>query len=1561
MVLEELEERYEEFCQPLREQGIPLPSFTMLLALLALLILLIFIWLAKPFEPKTIDMEVLVLNGNSPVWRAKVQAFDSKMSALSEGFTGSDGRIILAAIPRKNILLRAGKAGVGEYEGEISETPAKKTVQLGSGANASVNKSVEILLAVSDESTQKPIGAAAISYTFQDEPGKKFKVVTDLQGKAKLSVPQKKAVSMVIEHAEYDTKALSVKAAEAGKVFQVKLRKKLPGASPNPSAIFAYGTLRVSAKDGSGKSINPLIELYDAATSSLLDSKIALDGKASFPNLLTGFSYYVKARLLGYLEYDGSLSPAQIGKKNEIEIVMRKDSSSVGPTGAKMTVITMDEEGSQVPARVAVVSGEAILLERSSQGRVEFDLAQLSSLPSLKFIASGEGRLLGITEEYLGSELPREITIVLPLATPENSAALKVITKDRKGALVQGAIVKIYSEALGFITAAASDGEGAVKFTLEKGVNYAIVSEYGGQKGVASAILTEDKELTIFLGGAVETIKLAGVNALSGEEVEATFEVIYGNETFDSCTGSHCSAFAKTLEETEIRAQAEGYFERSTLVKPSGEGKEIQIGLVPLEIKDAFVKYEGIYDQLGREAQEVEAGKAYSAKIIIAMPGADKIGAYFRAGSGVSAANDIAYISGFAAPAGGVAIKGKTYSPSSKCAEEGGTESKWMNVEFAGLQTAEVNFKFVMRASAQKEDDLPFYFMGFAAKEEKYFRVPQDDALGLSQRTAMIDWCHAKTSEGAIPIRKSSQYTCTSVGCLSLTLEQAGLEGSQNFQARSALNCKQDPLAANSCNSALLKVKAKFAPNDPSRDFDLEVGQEKGKVQFQSGVVNSQAANVLGGSRASAPLTGASEYFATFQTIPEGIGDERITVTVTESSGVDSVAKSASFQIFGGCANGLKDCGGGVCSQICIKDPFEGDEEEVIDPPTCEDGWSFCNDGVCRPSCEIPKGDLPKDVKINVRNGTIEVTDGETGKKLEKITMQIDQFVPVDEITINFSGGSSGCTPLYAVISENTAACYSIDNGHLVFRGGDLSADCGLRSIGDSGQGDKSAKLRIGCLSSNELVTDIPIEVSFKPIPLKSIQFQPASFSGSSAKIFHIINEKQVPKDYTLAGIHASFEYADAFTYAWGGGGTLELKDQGTVVADLEGEKADSYFPDIDSQGGRTNSCHDYVCCSGKWCTTTAASQAFLLFKDAAKKTADASAFRRGAGNNFLMEKVIGRPFTFSTVIRLLENAKLPSEIAPEDSPTKYGCKEGNPRIYVVQASSVDGKVWSYTARIARLYKLFYIDPPEDGCKDGALTPALPQTTTHAYSSAGKYIALCNFLRARKNCVESEADSSLASQEQVEKKRQMTPIPIPSSFWTAYVARASVCNIPGGQAHPHLDLPGVLPFPRWTSMVCITTVGAACIPKRSYVDTFTMENQMFAIVHIGISESCMPDFLGTGIVAGTFYGTYEYPEYSKYANAAAGLASSAIIGDFDTCAVLYAASQAVPDEKQLEGSAAICSMYSQMKANGYNFLRSVKAAGKTAASSAASEYVDDPADTSSGTPDGGADITNTYA
>ncbi|MEK6843044.1 MAG: hypothetical protein AABY04_01015, partial [Candidatus Micrarchaeota archaeon] len=1024
-----------------------------------------------------------------------------------------------------------------------------------------------------------------------------------------------------------------------------------------------------------------------------------------------------------------------------------------GSGDSKIKVSTINEEGEMVASKLIILKEGESVLEKSSKGTEEFERAQISGLESFSILAIANGKLPAQSEIYTPDTTPKEINLVMIDATDENSADLAINTMDKDGKSIENVAIKVYSDLKGiaYLGKIATD---KLAIKLEKGQNYRILGTIGGISGTTDVFLDGNKEVALFIGASVEHLQVSAIDAFTDEMLDATFYSIYNGKTFDTCYGEKCNLFAKTLQETSLRITALNYYDRETSLIPSSEGKPIEFALIPKSIDQTLVKFVGVFDSIGRKVLDLEAGEEYSAKFLVAGNSADKLGVQFRIGKETSAQNDVAYLKASSASVPAISkIYSGAFSQTSNCEDEASkiTEYKWMNLEFSADKPVEVAFSFKLKNNAERVSEIQMFYFGYAIKNGEYLRQPVDDELGSKEKIATKDKCKSKTNQIEFPVKKSGQFSCNALGCLSLLAEQDGISSFRDAQARSAKNCVSTAGLPNSCESANMKIQIVFAPNDPSKEFDFQIRQKDAKVKLTSFSLNSQQAKEIGLSSYGAPLTGEKEYSINLDSLPMEAGTERISISVQEATGDASISRNLDVKIYESCEDGMKKCGGNECSLICLGDYFDSgnDEEEIPDTPTCDEGKFYCSDGECRSSCSVPsENNFINEVKIDFVDGKLQVANS-------KIKMQIDSLLAADAIPIKFDGAGK-CTALFEIVAGSTKPCYSIENNVLVFRGNELSQTCPLKSIGDDAKGDNSAKLKVVCTAIGLNPLELPIEVSVKKLPFKAVQMLPKQISGSASKLFHIISQKQVPKDYTMEDLNIEFRNSDASSFAWSGAGTLELREEDTPVESITYSSSDTYFPNIDNQGGRTPACYDYGCCSSKWCTQPAASQAFTKFKTAATEAAKASVFRRG--NNYLQEKVLQRPFVFTTVMRLIQKANLPAGITVEDTPSRYGCLNENPKIYVVQASTEDGTNFEYRARIARLYKLNYVSS-EELCKNGDLTPELAQSSTHGYQSPGNYLPLCDFLKAKRSCVESETTSSLASQEQVATKKQMSPIP----------------------------------------------------------------------------------------------------------------------------------------------------------------------------------------------------------
>ncbi|MBI5224309.1 hypothetical protein HY989_00400 [Candidatus Micrarchaeota archaeon] len=1505
MAFEEIGDSYENFAQGLRESGINLPSLKVLIAIILGLVLVLALLVSlNPFQSKFRDVEISVKLEKKPVDKALLQILDLKGNILQEELTDETGIAIFKDLPNSGLKVKASKRGVFEKTKALPDMAKTFVINADEEKNQTSNASVEITLLVLDEASQKSLEGASITYTFSDDPKNTFKATTGKDGNALLNIPADKTMNLIVFHTNYDSKPATIAGSDSKRKFQIQLIKNnLPAPSVTPTVVFEYSTLRVSVKDTDGKILQSAVELYDAGIKSKISSKATIDGKASFPSLLSGSKFYLIVKASGYSDYDGSLSPFVIGKTNQIEIALKK-----GTANSKIKVSTIDEEGIAVASKLIIVKDEESVLEKSSRGSEEFDRAQLSGLESFSVLAIANGKLPAQSEIYTQDTAPKEINLVMIDATDENSADLAINTLDKDGKSIENVAIKIFSDLKGvvYLGKIASD---KLAIKLEKGQNYQILGSVGGVSGTAQVFLDGNKEVSLFVGASVEHLQVSAFDAFTDDPLDATFYSIYAGKTFDTCYGEKCNLFAKTLQETSLKITAMNYYDRETALLPSSEGKPIEFALIPKSIDQTLVKFVGIFNSIGRKVLDLEAGEEYSAKFLVAGDKADRLGMQFRIGKEASAQNDVAYLIGAASSVLAISkISSGVFSQASSCSDDSlqNKEYKWMNLEFGADKPVEVAFSFKLKNNAERVSEIQMYYFGYAIKNGEYLRQPVDDELGSKEKTAAKDKCKSKTNQIEFPIKKSGQFSCNALGCLSLLVEQDGISSFRDAQARSAKNCVTTAGQPNSCESANMKIQIVFAPNDPSKEFDFQIHQKDAKVKLTSFSLNSQPVKEIGLSSYGATLSGEKEYNIDFDSLPMEAGAERISISVQEATSDASIGRNLDLKIYESCEDGLKKCGGDLCSLICLGDYFDSgnDEEEIPPAPTCDEGKFYCSDGECRSSCLVPsENNFASEVKIDLVDGKLQVANS-------KIKMQIDSLLPADAIPIKFDGAGK-CTALYEIVAGSTKPCYSIENNVLVFRGSELSQNCPLKSVGDNALGDNSAKLKVVCTAVGLNPIELPIEVSVKKLPFKAVSMLPRQISGSASKLFHIISQKQVPKDYTMEDLQIEFQNSDASSFAWSGAGTLELREEDTPVESITYSSSDTYFPSIDNQGGRTPACYDYGCCSSKWCTQPAASQAFAKFKTAAAEAAKASVFRRG--NNYLQEKVLQKPFVFTTVMRLIQNANLPSGITVEDTASRYGCLNENPKIYVVQASTEDGINFEYRARIARLYKLNYVSS-EELCKNGDLTPELAQSSTHGYQSPGNYLPLCDFLKSDKKCVQNEQHASFASIEQAATKKQLMPSYAVSTFWRINVFKQFA---PPGGTLVDMDLPDWRVF-RFATMTCpagsVGGEGCWCTPKQSYVFSDVSDNQIRANIHVGINAKCKMDYTGLAIGAAGYMATYKYPEHANTINTLASLVSFAIAGDFSTCATLEALSIATPSKYQLAKTAlSSCAAISKIK------------------------------------------------
>ncbi|MBU1198135.1 hypothetical protein KJ765_06550 [Candidatus Micrarchaeota archaeon] len=642
---------------------------------------------------------------------------------------------------------------------------------------------------------------------------------------------------------------------------------------------------------------------------------------------------------------------------------------------------------------------------------------------------------------------------------------------------------------------------------------------------------------------------------------------------------------------------------------------------------------------------------------------------------------------------------------------------------------------------------------------------------------------------------------------------------------------------------------------------------------------------------------------------------------------------------------GTRSCDFGTCSNVLQAERVQN----------CLRG---CQNGVCVGDSGGPTPTPRPGIGIDIVNGQL-VTN------IASIQMQADPIFPGDVVKFDIT---DKCThPLTAIRSPN-ADCFSVQDGYIIFRGGPYRPSCPIDLSGGQLTQAGESVLELTCPGDASNVLSLPIDLRIDN-SFPTTYLEPASLEGSSSKLFHIISEAQGQRRLSINNQQfTEFDRAGAKSYAWSGDGLLELFENDGKAASLVYAPTSTYYQDISDQGPRKESCSDAFCCADGWCTTQAAAGSFSAFKQLAQNMADQTAFRTDKRAKLPISKITDQPFIFSTVIRLLQGAKLPSQVSVQDSPSQYGCESDAPAVYEVYASTYDGFAWTYRARISRLYRYQYVSPNQPpSCPGSSRTPASEGTESFSRQSSGGYLALCDFLTGKPDCVDSDPNANLAAAEQVKDKENLTPIPIPSSFWqipvrklmcdhvassqttsytsavrtcdAAYLAEMNICGdvyaacsaatcavlicpccaqpacaaeLTACEAAAYstkiackeaaytatqaatkagavtasgidIDFPGFFPLTRTTQLLCSCLVGLPeplygpppegvviciekCNPKRSYVVSSVCDNQMYAVVHAGVTETCHLDYVGIAIAGAQVYTQYKYPEYSVYAN-----------------------------------------------------------------------------------------------
>ncbi|MBI5228670.1 hypothetical protein HY991_01060 [Candidatus Micrarchaeota archaeon] len=384
--------------------------------------------------------------------------------------------------------------------------------------------------------------------------------------------------------------------------------------------------------------------------------------------------------------------------------------------------------------------------------------------------------------------------------------------------------------------------------------------------------------------------------------------------------------------------------------------------------------------------------------------------------------------------------------------------------------------------------------------------------------------------------------------------------------------------------------------------------------------------------------------------------------------------------------------------------------------PTPTPSPTGCGNGTCDryescSSCPEDCGECPPisneftpnaTVRFNPTTGVIEVLDA-NGVSLDKILLQIDPVLPADAMPLNVD--ESACKLEYSFEGEDTKRlCYGLENNRIVFKANELNTQCPIRVVGNTLEGDSSVRIKFAAVcaatAGKPVNKTIPIIVNAKDksFGVESLFARPSALSegDKTAKLIFVLDEKQLggrqlkamvspPKDISLTK-------PGAYAYAWipKSSNYLGIQDGQELLYGWDYLYAKSFIqPPRFGLGHRVESCSDFLCCGDGFCTGSAFHGAFEALKARASEVASQTAFRRGNGEP-LKYLSSNRPFEFYTIAQLVEG------ITPQNlgiiTSFGSGCKQGNPGIYVVKASSSDGASWDYSAETASLESYSYID-----------------------------------------------------------------------------------------------------------------------------------------------------------------------------------------------------------------------------------------------------------------------------
>jgi hypothetical protein len=822
-IYHQLEDKYYDLCDWLVEKGMPVyqywvepiekngvPSFPISVIILFALLFAIgfglgaFGGVGNIFAPQTASLDVSVLADGAAVAGAQVSlTIDGGKTFTAT--TDSGGTVSFSGLPKgARGVIEVTKDGYGVL---------KRAVVIGEPVTASLQASEvtpppsqRTVVTFVDEKTQTPLDGVKVVY--RDSKLGVQELASSADGKAELPVSDD-TVTIFVSYDNYKPTREVITAGSTNKiVFLTAVTSPPPEGCTGVNCPQPKASVAVTVVDPDGNPVDGLVQLFESGNTAGPKSARTANGVALFED----------AKAAGVTVY-AVFTPddtATFGNAQSESLTLAEGSNDLVVTVAtrplegtiKIDLTVQDDAGSKISgARVMLFlagSTDPVSIQETN----ELGIASFEAASNVEKVAIAYSPGLLPSDKLLMQSTSQYGTLVLKKPIAGNSGKVKVAVTDTDGhTQVAGADVELrYFEdnyPLGMPPIQTNEVGEALFELVPPDKRFIAVASYGAQRGKSAGFTGSagntvnvpvklDKargDIAILVRDPISHNPIANANATA---------TVQRNPAGQCATNGQGTCVIKNVEANTavtLSVNAPGY-----VVKTIDGLSVPALGILSVIIEDDLVPaalanesrlHVALYDpSCGTPiaSSAIEKGRTYCVRVDFNLPTAqaNPVGFNVRINGDGTADADFASVTYFQdldvlrLTPDKLTIKRSNdyataagYSCDDAHRKSANKPIKWVNYEFQNVQgNKAILLKVFVKPSAQNGDKLSLNYFSYAARDGRFYRVPQDAVLSTQRSTAARDWCQATSSTAEYTIADGT-VAYSKDGALGISFSQA--------------------------------------------------------------------------------------------------------------------------------------------------------------------------------------------------------------------------------------------------------------------------------------------------------------------------------------------------------------------------------------------------------------------------------------------------------------------------------------------------------------------------------------------------------------------------------------------------------------------------------------------------------------------------------------------------------------------------------------------------------------------------------------------------------------------